>query len=136
MRNALFASLAAALFALGARAADTPPAKPYEEAVKQLDALIRREVEAKGLPALSVALVDDQTDRLGAGLRLRRPAAKTPATADTVYRVGSVSKLFTDLAVMQLVEQRHPRPRRPDHASTCPISSRSTRSTSRSRCAS
>ena len=43
--------------------------------------------------------------RLGEGLRLRRPAAKKPATADTVYRVGSVSKLFTDLAVMQLVEQ-------------------------------
>ena len=33
------------------------------------------------------------------------PARKVPATADTVYRVGSVSKLFTDLAVMQLVEQ-------------------------------
>ena len=33
------------------------------------------------------------------------PQAKTPATSDTVYRVGSVSKLFTDLAVMQLVER-------------------------------
>src|SRR6185369_4942060 len=30
---------------------------------------------------------------------------KVPATPDTVYRVGSVSKLFTDIAVMQLVEQ-------------------------------
>src|SRR5205823_2850364 len=28
-----------------------------------------------------------------------------PATAQTVYRVGSVSKLFTDVAVMQLVEK-------------------------------
>ena len=28
-----------------------------------------------------------------------------PATADTVYRVGSVSKLFTDIAVLQLVEE-------------------------------
>ena len=28
-----------------------------------------------------------------------------PATAETVYRVGSVSKLFTDMAVMQFVEQ-------------------------------
>ena len=33
------------------------------------------------------------------------PQEQTPATAETVYRVGSVSKLFTDLAVMQLVEQ-------------------------------
>ena len=30
---------------------------------------------------------------------------KRPATAETVYRVGSVSKLFTDMAVMRLVEQ-------------------------------
>src|SRR5206468_9757572 len=30
---------------------------------------------------------------------------KTPATAETIYRVGSVSKLFTDVAVMQLVEE-------------------------------
>ncbi len=32
------------------------------------------------------------------------PKSKTPATAETVYRVGSVSKLLTDIAVMQLVE--------------------------------
>ena len=105
MRYAFPLSLAAALFAVGARAADTPPAKPYEEAVKQLDALIRREVEAKGLPALSVALVDDQTVVWARGYGVADPQAKTPGTADTVYRVGSVSKLFTDLAVMQLVER-------------------------------
>src|SRR6185295_20408541 len=28
-----------------------------------------------------------------------------PATADSVYRVGSVSKLFTDLCVMRLVAE-------------------------------
>ena len=33
------------------------------------------------------------------------PAAKTPATAQTLYRVGSVSKLYTDVALMQLAEQ-------------------------------
>ncbi|MFO0909194.1 MAG: serine hydrolase domain-containing protein [Isosphaeraceae bacterium] len=35
---------------------------------------------------------------------LARPAEKVAATADTIHRVGSVSKLFTDLALMQLVE--------------------------------
>jgi CubicO group peptidase (beta-lactamase class C family)/D-alanyl-D-alanine dipeptidase len=30
---------------------------------------------------------------------------KIPATPDTIYRVGSVSKLFTDTAIMQLVEK-------------------------------
>src|SRR5207302_8403853 len=39
------------------------------------------------------------------GFGLADPKAKRPATAETVYRVGSVSKLFTDLAVMRLVER-------------------------------
>src|SRR5207302_5125243 len=39
------------------------------------------------------------------GFGLADPKAKRPATAETVYRVGSVSKLFTDIAVMRLVEQ-------------------------------
>ena len=43
--------------------------------------------------------------RLEQGLRLCRSREEAPATADTVYRVGSVSKLFTDIAVMQLVER-------------------------------
>src|SRR6185437_13818589 len=39
------------------------------------------------------------------GFGFADPEAKVPATADTIYRVGSVSKLFTDLAIMQLVER-------------------------------
>ena len=55
------------------------------------------------------------TTRKSSGRRgsASRIAAKTiPATAETVYRVGSVSKLFTDVAVMQLVEAGQARPRR------------------------
>ena len=33
------------------------------------------------------------------------PDKKTPASPETVYRIGSVSKLFTDIGVMQLVER-------------------------------
>ena len=119
--------------AQAARGADTPPAKPYEDAVEQLDAFIQHEVEAKNLPALSIALVDDQKIVWARGYGFADPQAKTPATADTVYRVGSVSKLFTDLAVMQLVERGaldlDSRSRK-----YCPISSRSTRSARPSPC--
>ncbi len=83
----------------------TPPAKSYQEVAALLDKLIEREVRDKGLPALSIALVDDQTVVWAKGYGLADPEKKVPATADTVYRVGSVSKLFTDLAVMQLVER-------------------------------
>jgi serine beta-lactamase-like protein LACTB len=82
-----------------------PAAKKYEEVAKRLEAMITREVKDKGLPALSIALVDDQTVVWAKGFGHADPEKKTPATAETVYRVGSVSKLFTDLAVMQLVER-------------------------------
>jgi serine beta-lactamase-like protein LACTB len=81
------------------------PARAYEAVARRLEPFIRHEVEARGLPALSVALVDDQEVVWARGFGLADPAAMKPATADTVYRVGSVSKLFTDLAVMQLVER-------------------------------
>ncbi len=86
--------------------ADTPAVPPpYRQVVEALDGFLTREVAAKGLPCLSVALVDDQRVVWAKGFGHADVQAKKPATADTVYRVGSVSKLFTDLAVMQLVEQ-------------------------------
>lgn len=76
----------------------------YAKAVEALTALAEREVKDKALPALSIALVDDQRIVWAKGFGFRDAAKKIPADAGTVYRVGSVSKLFTDVAVMQLVE--------------------------------
>ena len=73
--------------------------------MRQLEPWITAEVEAKRLPALSVALVDDQQIVWARGFGFADAARTVPASADTLYRVGSVSKLFTDLAVMQLVER-------------------------------
>src|SRR5882672_1198997 len=81
------------------------PTKPYGDAAKALDGFITKEVADKELPALSIALVDDQTIVWAKGFGFADPEKKKAATADTVYRVGSVSKLFTDIAVMQLVER-------------------------------
>ena len=83
--------------------AETP--KQYANAIRDLERFIDQEVAHKQLPALSIALVDDQTIIWAKGFGLANPKANVPASADTVYRVGSVSKLFTDLAVMQLVEE-------------------------------
>ncbi|HMF15427.1 MAG TPA: serine hydrolase domain-containing protein, partial [Gemmataceae bacterium] len=85
--------------------ATVAPAKAYAEAAKALGSFIAAEVEGKRLPALSVALVEDQQIVWARGFGFADPATSTPATAETVYRVGSVSKLFTDIAVMRLVEQ-------------------------------
>jgi CubicO group peptidase (beta-lactamase class C family)/D-alanyl-D-alanine dipeptidase len=81
-----------------------PPAEPYKAAVAELEKFIAREVDDKKLPSLSIALVDDQQVVWAKGFGYQDGAHKLPATAETVYRVGSVSKLFTDVGIMQLVE--------------------------------
>jgi CubicO group peptidase (beta-lactamase class C family)/D-alanyl-D-alanine dipeptidase len=78
---------------------------PYARAAAELERFIRHEAETKKLPAVSIALVDDQTVVWAKGFGVADHQTGRPATAETVYRVGSVSKLFTDIAVMQLVEQ-------------------------------
>src|SRR5262249_34332359 len=93
---------AACLFAYPAEGQDVVPPRPgLEPVVERLEAMISREMAARGLPAVSVALVERNRVVWARGFGFARPAEKMPATASTVYRVGSVSKLFTDLAVMQ-----------------------------------
>src|SRR5258705_12323654 len=76
----------------------------YAAAIERIDKLAAHELESKRLPAIAIALVDDQNIVWSKGFGYADPAKKTPATADTVFRVGSVSKLFTDIAVMKLAE--------------------------------
>ena len=75
----------------------------YVEVAAALSTMIERERAQKDLAAVSIALVDDRGVVWAEGFGEQEPGV--PATAETVYRVGSVSKLFTDIAVMQLVER-------------------------------
>ncbi|MXX56076.1 MAG: beta-lactamase family protein, partial [Gemmatimonadetes bacterium] len=75
----------------------------YVEVAAALSTMIERERTQKDLAAVSIALVDDRDVVWAEGFGEQEPGV--PATAETVYRVGSVSKLFTDIAVMQLVER-------------------------------
>ncbi|MCU0873611.1 MAG: beta-lactamase family protein [Pirellulaceae bacterium] len=77
----------------------------HAQVQEALTKLIAREMSDKGISALSIAVVDDQQIVWSQGFGLADSDAKRPATAETVYRVGSVSKLLTDMAVMRLVER-------------------------------
>ncbi|MCL4707573.1 serine hydrolase [bacterium] len=76
----------------------------YVGVTAELQRVIQHEMADKLLPALSIALVDGQEIVWAQGFGFADPEQKIPATAATVYRVGSLSKLFTDLGIMQLVE--------------------------------
>jgi CubicO group peptidase (beta-lactamase class C family) len=107
----ILASILAAFLTLGGLApsaeADQIVAAdgPYAEVARRLEPWIIGEVATKALPALSIALIDDQRIVWARGFCFEDPEHRVPAMAETVYRVGSVSKLFTDMTVMQFVEQ-------------------------------
>jgi CubicO group peptidase (beta-lactamase class C family)/D-alanyl-D-alanine dipeptidase len=85
---------------------DSVTAAPrYAAAAAMLERFVAREMADKNLPAVSISLVEDQRVVWARGFGIASPRDSVRATARTVYRVGSVSKLFTDIGVMQLVER-------------------------------
>lgn len=69
-----------------------------------IEQMILHEMEDKDLPSLSIAIVNGQ-NKWSAGYGYEDMAGRVPASAETVYRVGSVSKMFTDLGIMQMAEE-------------------------------
>ena len=86
-------------------AAKPKAATPTADIATHLRAAIVAEVGQKELPAFSISLVNDGAVVWADGFGFQDAKRTIPATADTVYRVGSVSKLFTDIAVMQCVDR-------------------------------
>jgi len=97
------ALLLVALFIFSSHAADIPASAQYSKLAAQISDMIRWEMQDKAIPAISIALVDHQQIVWSEGFGNAR--TNVPANADTIYRVGSVSKLFTDIAIMRLVER-------------------------------
>jgi CubicO group peptidase (beta-lactamase class C family)/D-alanyl-D-alanine dipeptidase len=108
-RATLFLLFFAASSVVAAQGPPDPPTVPaadgYGAVVAALEPFIQRQLTDKDIPALSIALVDDQRIVWARGFGVANPKDSVPATAATIYRVGSVSKLFTDIGVMRLVER-------------------------------
>ncbi len=81
------------------------PVDGYAPLAREMERIIAREMEKKSIPALSIALVDGPRIVWARGFGFADPEKKVQATAETVYRVGSVSKLFTDIAIVREVER-------------------------------
>lgn len=78
---------------------------PADDAVyAELGATIEQEAANKNLPLLSIVLVDEDGIVWSFGVGSDDGTPARPADGDTTYRIGSVSKLFTDIVVMQFVE--------------------------------
>jgi CubicO group peptidase (beta-lactamase class C family) len=91
--------------------AGTPPRptniarNDYESAKQYLSATIKQDMEKHDVKGLSIALIDDQKVVWAEGFGYADAANQVPATADTMYRIGSISKVLTATEIMRLAEQ-------------------------------
>ncbi len=103
--------LATSVIALSA-CSSTPPQKlsntrrgDYTYTKEYVTWLIENEMGDADVTGLSIALVDDQQVVWAQGFGYADKQARTLATPDTVYHLGSIAKVLTATAVMQLAEQ-------------------------------
>src|SRR5712692_5111668 len=107
-----FYRIPAAVAMLALSSCSTAPSKPaaplpgdYRYVQNYLNWYIPKQLEKYGVPGLSIALVDDQKLVWAQGFGFADREQQILATAETVYQVGSISKVITATAVMQLVAQ-------------------------------
>jgi CubicO group peptidase (beta-lactamase class C family) len=72
--------------------------------ITQIDSVVQAEMASSKTPAMSVAVSRKGEVILAKGYGLANVELSVPATANTVYRTGSITKQFTAALIMQLVE--------------------------------
>ncbi len=83
----------------------TPEKQSYADAVARFEKIVEREFQWGMLTGVSVAWIDDQRIVYRKAFGFADPHRQISTRLDTVYRAGSISKLFTAVAAMQLVER-------------------------------
>ena len=84
----------------------TMPARgDYSLMRKEISKLIKKKMKKNDVVGLSIAVVDGQKIVWTDGFGWADKKNKVKATPETVYRVGSITKLFTVTSAMQLAEQ-------------------------------
>ena len=77
----------------------------FVDAITVFDLWVEQHIAHRGVPGLSIAVVYDQQIVWSKGYGFSDPEKNTPAAPSTVYRIGSITKLFTSTAILQLRDQ-------------------------------
>ena len=103
-RPALRVTVAAAVLLLAAAPA-LPAASashPHGRVAAQIDRFLTTQLKQSAIPGAAVAVT--RGDRVLLVRGYGRDSAEAPVTEDSLFRIASLSKSFTALAVMQLVD--------------------------------
>jgi CubicO group peptidase (beta-lactamase class C family) len=101
--TAIAVLLLAATLPLPATADDKPPTTDQALELARLWLDAQRSYDE--IPGMSASIVNDQKVLWSGGSGQAEPSTGRAATADTLYSICSVSKLFTSVAVMQLRDE-------------------------------
>lgn len=71
----------------------------------KVDTYIRQQMKEKNIPGLSVAVMKDDKLILSKAYGYSNLEHKVPATNETVYQIMSITKSFTGIATMMMVEE-------------------------------
>ena len=77
----------------------------FSRAKRFVEAIAPKAMEKGKIPGFSIAIVLDDEVIYSAGFGARNVEENLPATPDTLYGIGSVTKSFVALSIMQLVEE-------------------------------
>ncbi|HEX7803169.1 MAG TPA: serine hydrolase [Pseudoxanthomonas sp.] len=70
-----------------------------------VDGLVASQIRSENVPGISLSIVKDGRVALAKGYGYADLEKRTPVSSGTLFRLGSISKLFTWTATMQLAEQ-------------------------------
>jgi CubicO group peptidase (beta-lactamase class C family) len=93
------------VFSLNTFALDAQ-AKNNADVKKELDIALKEAQLKYNIPAMAVAVIDSGELYYAAGFGYLDEAKVKPVTEQSLFRVASISKLFTAQAIMQLVEKQ------------------------------
>lgn len=81
------------------------PLGDYSYAIEHTDRLVRRTMRKLDIPGVAVALIDDQEVVWDQAYGVANLETGAPVTLDTVFKAGSIAKVFTGLEVMRMYEE-------------------------------
>ncbi len=84
-----------------------------QQAYQRLDEYIAREMRDNGIPGLSLALTDRHGLLHASNYGYADTKLKKPLTNETEFEIGSISKSFTSISLLQLMEQGKFDPQQP-----------------------
>src|SRR5438445_7626629 len=75
---------------------------PQDRLSSELQQVILEEMKAEGIPGAAIGIVRDGKVLFSKGFGVASVETGVPVTADTLFRLGSTTKMFTAAALVQM----------------------------------